>query len=74
MRYLPQHCVQEQIAQTCHLSRLVRIAEEARCGLVRLHDYRTRCCTQLTTMADLRKISRVGNGTTKPWSIQQLGD
>jgi hypothetical protein len=29
---------------------------------------------QLTTMADLRKISRVGNGMIKPWSIPQLAD
>jgi hypothetical protein len=29
---------------------------------------------QLTTMAGLRKTSRDGNGTTKPWSILQLVD
>jgi hypothetical protein len=27
---------------------------------------------QLTTMAGLKKISQVGNGTTKHWSILQL--
>jgi hypothetical protein len=74
MLCLPQPYALEQIAQTCHLSRSVRIAAEARCGLVRLHGYQTRCCMQLTTMADLRKISRVGNGMTKPWSIPQLAD
>jgi hypothetical protein len=29
---------------------------------------------QLTIMVDLRKINRVGNGTTEPWSIPQLAD
>jgi hypothetical protein len=74
MRCLQLHCGQEQIAQHCHLLRLARIAAEAPCGLVRPRGYQTPCCMQLTIMVDLRKINRVGNGTTKPWSIPQLAD